>query len=400
MSDSYDIVYIGNFTADFNNAASSLVLNNARLLKECGYNVLLIGNTKNNIIEEDYFYTFKCIKIPFKKSFKDFIEEKTYIRTVLKKNINLSELKFLISYSSPMFSTFLFKIQNYIHLRNKSVKFISNIADLSSVAHGSYITRPFRYFERLLRYYYIRNNTDGIIVVTDFLKKHFSTFNKRIIVLPPLRNQENFKENIRFTNDDEIIFNYSGLPFPIDGRKVSKSAYKDRLDLLISYFFELKKKNITNFKFEIYGISKNQYLKVRPQDKDLLNLLSENIIFGGIKDHFFVKKKVHDSHFTINHRVSNQMTNAGFSTKFVESFAMNIPVINSLTGDVEKYLVNDQNGYIFSENDHKYNISLLSDLLTNFNSGKYYKLKQNINKEACFNINSYKSELNNFMSNL
>ena len=291
MSDSYDIVYIGNFTADFNNAASSLVLNNARLLKECGYNVLLIGNTKNNIIEEDYFYTFKCIKIPFKKSFKDFIEEKTYIRTVLKKNINLSELKFLISYSSPMFSTFLFKIQNYIHLRNKSVKFISNIADLSSVAHGSYITRPFRYFERLLRYYYIRNNTDGIIVVTDFLKKHFSTFNKRIIVLPPLRNQENFKENIRFTNDDEIIFNYSGLPFPIDGRKVSKSAYKDRLDLLISYFFELKKKNITNFKFEIYGISKNQYLKVRPQDKDLLNLLSENIIFGGIKDHFFVKKK-------------------------------------------------------------------------------------------------------------
>ena len=29
-----------------------------------------------------------------------------------------------------------------------------------------------------------------------------------------------------------------------------------------------------------------------------------------------------------------------------------------------------------------------------------YKLKQNINKGACFNIKSYKSELNNFMTNL
>ena len=190
------------------------------------------------------------------------------------------------------------------------------------------------------------------------------------------------------------------MPFPIDGRKVSKSAYKDRLDLLISYFYELKKKNINNFKFEIYGISMLQYLKVRPQDKNLLILLSDNIIFEGIKDHSYVKNKVNDCHFTINHRVSNQMTNAGFSTKFVESFAMNIPVINSLTGDVEKYLVNDKNGYIFSENNHKYNISLLSDLLTNFNSEKYYKLKQNINKGACFNIKSYKSELNNFMTNL
>ena len=400
MSVNYDIVYIGNFTASFNNAASSLVLNNAKLMKECGYSVLLVGNTNKKLVEEKDFFSFRCLKIPFNKSFKNFFEEKKQITFLLEKKVNINSLKFLISYSSPMFSTFLFKIQNYIQSRNKSVKFISNIADLSSVAHGSYFSRPFKYLERLLRYYYIRNNTDGVIVVSDFLKAHFYNVNKKILVLPPLRNQEPLKKFAVLENKNKVVFNYSGLPFPIDGRRVSKSGYKDRLDILIYYFFELKKKNITNFKFEIYGISKNQYLKVRPKDKNLISYLSNNIYFGGVIDHHQIKNKIYKSHFTINHRISNQMTNAGFSTKFVESFSMNVPVINSLTGDVKNYLVNEENGYILSEDNHTENILLLKNLLINFNFSRFIELKRNINKKAYFDVNNFKSKLKNFIINI
>ena len=55
---------------------------------------------------------------------------------------------------------------------------------------------------------------------------------------------------------------YAGTPFPIDGRRVSPSAYKDRVDLIIDLVYELIKKYEYKITLDIFGISKKQYTDV------------------------------------------------------------------------------------------------------------------------------------------
>ena len=184
---------------------------------------------------------------------------------------------------------------------------------------------------------------------------------------------------------------YAGVPFPLDGRKISNGCYKDRLDKVVEIFSRLESKY--DFIFDVYGISLDEYTKVIPQHKNILEK-SRCIHFHGkiskeMCDEMIVK---HD--FMVLLRDENRTSLAGFSTKVVDSISLGTPVILNPIGDVAEYLKDKYNSIFVS------NISLDTSLLEfesilSMKQSDIALLKNNCKKENPFYYRNFskKTEL-------
>jgi glycosyltransferase involved in cell wall biosynthesis len=172
---------------------------------------------------------------------------------------------------------------------------------------------------------YLNKKSDGIITVSSHLRNYYKSKSLPVIVVPPLVNLNKFKD----------------LKFDLDS-KITTSAYKDRLDIVIDSLYELKNKN---FIFNIYGISKIEYLKVIKKHQDVLDVLWDRVLFHGIVENSKVLSYIANSDFSILYRESNRLSNSGFPTKFVECISCGTPMITTFTSDLEQYITINRLGF-------------------------------------------------------
>ena len=171
---------------------------------------------------------------------------------------------------------------------------------------------------------------------------------------------------------------------------------KDRLDYIIDLFVELEKKQV-DFRFIIIGINQEDYLKCVPRHKEILKV-SHNIEFRGHENHTETMRQVALADFTINYRDKSRMTEAGMSTKIVESISVGTPVIINNTSDTFKYLEEGITGFEIKNNfnaDTK-KISTLCQL----SKKQREKLKCQCYESRIFAIETYVKRLENFLTDL
>ena len=341
------IVYIGDFDFINHNVQSHLVYSNGQIFENLGYEVHYIGMKRRHYKFES-FSDGNFYHLPDTLSIRGilfFYKVNDLIRKRLEEIDKTTKIAYVVVYQAPTFSPILYFIHSWC--KNHEIKFIANSADLPVFKHGSFFVSSIMYLNWSLMHSIIRRKADGIIAVSSYIDNYFKKKNRPSIVIPPLFDGTTPESVKNLRNIREFV--YAGSPFVVTGKKVTPQGMKDRLDFILTLFYELNKRK-ENFFFKIIGITIEEYLVSVPEHRKLLETLNGKVKFLGLLSHEKVIEQITHSDFMINYRDVNKMTLAGYSTKVVESVSLGTPVIVNDIGDTFRYLSNEM-GFILTGNE-------------------------------------------------
>ncbi len=396
------IYYIGAFDFHKQNAESQLVLSNGNILRELGYQVVFIGNSEAGSqaseVVEFSVDRFKAYSVRFDKSLKGLINWRRADRNI-KSILDTGHLvKAIIMYGTPTFAIQTVALQRWC--KKNRIAFIVNTVDIPSLAHGHLLERIIKRLDRLLRKITTKYRADGIIAVSTFIARHFSKGKKKpICIIPPLKDTHKYPAPAPTAHAGKVIV-YTGFPFPTDGRKVEESAYKDRLDYVIRLLYDVRTQHsYTDFTLHIYGCSKEQYLNVISEHRDLLEGYGDFVVFHGRVEREVAENALCGADFSIFLRKNSKMSNAGFPTKFVTSITCGTPVITTKTSDLEQYMVEGKYGFFLDLEQWDRSVAKAAACLR-MDSLKIQEMKAACHSSGIFDYRRYIDVMRGFLASL
>ncbi|PWJ70852.1 glycosyltransferase involved in cell wall biosynthesis [Ruminococcaceae bacterium R-25] len=398
------IIYVGDFDLRNENVQSFLVRSNANIFKSIGYEVAFIGiNTKvksfvglaeqdNICLDSDSSYLELPSTLNFLGLFKIY-KLKNLIINYLNEINKTKKIKYLISYQCPSYSILLNSIIKWCKLN--SVKYIVNCADLPTfdiqpIPRKYIMTANWSYLHKINK-----READGIIAVSKFIADYYHKDGRNHLILPPLFDEKGFTPRIE-ERTDTVSFVYAGTPFKTTGGVANVKGMKDRLDKVIDLFLELTEQNVP-YSFKIVGIQKSDYLTGVPRHADSLSRC-KSIEFLGRLSHTETLQIVSNSDYSINYRDENLMTQAGFSTKIVESISVGTPIVMNSISDTFEYIKEGVLGFMLS-GDSSSDVDLLKRLCRT-SKDKRKDTKQYCFDSGVFHFDKYTQVMRQFLESL
>ena len=237
----------------------------------------------------------------------------------------------------------------------------------------------------------LNKKADGVITISKFLDNYYKKTNMTVLI-PPL-SPFIYKE-LCLINDERKVIVYAGIPFRIGKKARNESDLKDRIDKIIILLCEAKDRG-ANFKLDIYGFTKNEYLFSLPLQSGFVNRLGDFVEFHGIKSNSEVVKEISKADFTILIRDVKRDTVAGFPTKVSESISCGTPVITNKTSDIDDYVIEEKNGFFIEDNSIEKIIQILK-----IDSYEVLKMKSKCLETNIFYYKFYLDKMANFLSRI
>lgn len=375
------IIYTGAFRFPNKDAASQRVLNNGKLLRDLGHDVIFFGweSAEKDLNDDDKFYQgfpYKSMDELDQQSLNIFDKIFKFINKGSKTLYKIKETKsvdLIIVYNSNYL--FLRKIQKYC--KKKNIKVVVDCTEWYESSHlpgGKYGLASLDNYYRMVRANVLIKN---IIVISSYLNNFYENRKCLTLLLPPLVDLNDEKWNVSRCNlvsfDKEINIIYAGDP-----------GNKDLLDGVIEAIGIVNKSPGKKINFNILGLSTDQLLKVLN-----FNILPKNVKCLGRVKMEQVPKIYSKSHFSILIRHNKRYAHAGFSTKFVESSISGIPVIANNTSDICNYLENKKSGFLL-DNCTVTEIVHVLEIIKNMTIGEYNNMS-NLTRENSRKFFSYKN---------
>lgn len=181
-------------------------------------------------------------------------------------------------------------------------------------------------------------NADVAIQISTLLTNYFKKHNVKTIMIPNLVDLRDKKWDCRRekVGGDNLKLAYAGIP----------DVGKDELATVIEAMALLPENLKRRTELHIWGPNQQQIETHMGDLKWLLQELSDNIFIYGRANQSEIPRLINGCHFTVLIRKPSLRSNAGFSTKMVESFAAGVPVMANLTGDIGSYLTDGVNGIV------------------------------------------------------
>ncbi len=375
------VVYFGGFRLPDKNAAAHRVVSNAKILVSLGYDVILVGHG-----DTDKLIQINCgiegitmYVQPYPTSTKEWINY-LFGAYLIKKMCTKYRATHLIMYNYPSFA----QIRLLFFLKKKKIKLIADVTEWYMHTKGKYIMRTVKQIDTYLRMNWVNHLNSGNIVISTYLQNKYEKVPS--LLLPPLIDltEEKWKPlYVEVNNNRPLEFIYAG----------QLGEVKDRLDILVRVLSEIKKKySYTDFRVNIVGITKEEYIKKFGVD------VYDFMLFHGRISHTEAISLVKKADFSIFFRDTNRVNTAGFPTKFVESITCGTPVITNRSSDIGYYLIPNRNGFIIEPNEEIISQKLEEVLAMSrieIDEMKKYCLHNNP-----FDIQHYVKEVEKFMNSL
>ena len=189
---------------------------------------------------------------------------------------------------------------------------------------------------------------------------------------------------------------YAGNPF--NAKSVDKQNIKDRLDYVVEMAVFAHEHGV-DFVLEIYGVTKNEYLKYFPEHKTILDLARKKICFRGVVPRSEVVDAIQKADFTIFMREVTRVTEAGFPTKFSESISYGTPVITNSMSNICNYLIEGKTGFAIDLVNKELRHNTLLRILQLENSDIEY-MKKYCLESRLFDYSNHINSVGTFLKNI
>lgn len=317
------IIYYGGFTLPDKSAAANRVVSNGKIFDSLGYNTVFIGAAPSDEAFDGLRPVEGCgnmFEQAHPKSSSEWIKHMfsvSHIDEIAEKYGNVERV---ILYNAPFFTLLRAKK----HFRKKNIKVCYDCTEWTKDTDGSFLKRVFKAFDEILIRNFAHKLADGMIVISRMMEEKYKSA-ENLLLLPPLVDTSDAIWHQKTEADEGIFeFCFAGIP---DGNKES-------LDKVVEAFLSLNRSDI---RLRIIGITAEEFRKIYPDCSAAENVQGK-IIFMGRLSHAETIKYVLGCGCYIFIRRSDRRNNAGFPTKFAESFTCGVPIITTDVSDVGTYI--------------------------------------------------------------
>ena len=397
------IVYIGDFDFRNENVQAHLVKNNGKIFNLLGYQTAYIGVNRDKISFEELVELPPVIlpdggiyyELPNTLNLSGTLKCPGVCRRIIQMLNNLKKeycIESIISYQSPTYAIAIKRVAKWC--RKNAVNYVVNCADLpifdlQSTLRKIVMKRNWNYLHRVNHRY-----ADGIIAVSRYIDEFYKKEGRPSIVVPPLFDEK--QSSFDGALNDIPTFLYAGIPFVVTGHEAAPEGMKDRLDLIVDRFLALSAESVS-YRFQIVGISKEDYLASVPRQREAL-MRENQIEFLGRKTHAETLFLIRQADFSINFRDENLMTKAGFSTKIVESISSGTPVVINDISDTFLYLKDGQDAFMLrgsAAEDHE-----ILKMLCALSAEERLARKKTLFSKKLFDLSNYTDVFASFFARL
>lgn len=328
--DNGTVVYYGGFALPDKSASANRVVSNGKLFSLLGLNTVFLGvsddeGSKITEIAKDMFVQ------PRAKSVRQWFNRMTDTAPVTELMKKYSDVKAVVLYNTPFLTLLRFKNA----LRRKNITLVYDCTEWTGDTDGGIVKRIFKKADEFFIRNFAASAADKMIVISSVMENKYKK-KASTLRLPPLVDTHDGIWHQETENDGGIFeFCFAGVP---DGKKES-------LDAVINAFAMLSEENT---RLRIVGVTREQMTELYPE----LNI-PQNVVFSGFVPHSQAVKYILSCDCYIFIRQSDRRNNAGFPTKFAESFTSGVPVITTDVSDVTGYILDISDGSILSSVDEK-----------------------------------------------
>lgn len=388
------ILYIGQFRLPNYDAAAARVLNIARSLRLAGHVVSFIS-WGGELREEDKGAdgTYRVDGFPYivtneldisgNKITKALGWVRRGNKTKALMREWLGQFDTVITYGGVLSCWLLwFCGRNKIHL-------VADLTEWNSYKEMSLLQRPWYFINMHLLLPRVKNK----ILISSFLNRSFEESHNIVVPATCDASEKKWYEGrekalIKARPYDGITLIYAGIP-----------ARKDALHYVIAAVNQVAKEG-GRIRFLILGCEKEEYLS-KNQDLFSRGYLDCGIQFLGKVSQNEVPAFYSLADFMVLLREQTRKSNAGFPTKFSESFISGTPVIANLTSDIGDYLIDGETGFVVDEPSEAAVYRVIHDKVLNLNREDISRMKQYVTTVAKrLEYHAYVDPLNAFISHL
>lgn len=357
------IIYYGGFTLPDKSASANRVVSNGKIFDKLGYKTVFIGASDDSFEGlrpvQGYDNMFEHAHPKTTKQWLMHMISVEHIESVIEKYDGVCKI---ILYNVPMFT--LLKAKKVFSKRNIEVCY--DCTEWTKDTDGSLPKRIFKAFDEILISNFAHKVADSMIAISSMMEKKYKSC-KKLLILPPLVDINNDIWHQQTENRNSIFeFCFAGIP---DGKKES-------LDKVVEAFCNINKKNTH---LRIIGITETDFNNIYPECFIPKNVRNK-ITFMGRLSHEETIKYVLGCNCYIFIRRSDRRNNAGFPTKFAESYTCGVPIITTDVSDVGEYIKKSGKG------------SLLKDMSTEcIAEAMLYQIDNKIQSKSLENTFHYES---------
>ncbi len=370
------IICTGGFILPDKNAAANRVVSNGKLFARLGMRTVFLGAAPSG----ERFNGIRPVN-----GCKDMFEQahpassREWLRHLFSTE-NLKELvsrfddvRMIILYNLPLIT--LLRVRKAF--KGSGIRIVSDCTEWTKDTDGSAPKKIFKAIDEFFIRKFLGKYSDGLIVISSLMEKSYCK-NPHLLRLPPLIDAEDGIWHQTPKRDSRFEFCFAGIP---DGKKESLGAVVQAFQNIGS----------ANSLLRIVGISKEEFCRFYPEVASCAD--KENIIFEGRVSHSEAIRFILGCDCYIFIRPSDRRNNAGFPTKFAESFTCGVPVITTDVSDVSKYLANESKGTLLKSTQPD---EIKKSMITRISAGK--RNTANLNKT--FHYANYIETAQNWLSKL
>lgn len=325
------IVYYGGFALPDKSASANRVVSNGKLFDAIGYKTVFLGSDYENsfvgikrLSDNMYLEAHPVSSKDWLKSIVSFNNLKAFIS-------NFQDVKMVLLYNVSFITLVLAKR----FFLKKGITVAYDCTEWTQFTEGSFLKKTFKFIDEFFIRKFAHKAADKMIVISSLMEKAYLS-KKKILRLPPLvdLNDDIWHQPIE-KNEEFFTFCFAGFP---DGNK-------DSLDKVVEAFQLL---DAENTKLNVVGVTKQDFEKLYPNT----NVPDEsNISFLGKQTHKDTIKYVLNSDCYIFIRTSDRRNNAGFPTKFAESFTCGCLIITTDVSDIKDFIAASSDSIVLNNTD-------------------------------------------------
>lgn len=344
-----EVILLGEFPFPTGSAASNNLRGHCLAIRQAGFSVGVLpnqaaGNTRD--IQPDGTYLFRGVQYwPLEHRKPQSLARKIFSRFAGRldpqiewlQGRDLSGVKGLIAYTGCQATVpFLSRLRKLC--RYQGIKLLSFVVEWHRPMDYE---GPFGILDAMdgeIQRRWVNRRIDCTLCISKYLQRYYEQRGGRSVLIPPLLDLAD--PAWRRSDPDRSIATWRPL------RLLFSGAYKrDRQDIILHAIQRLRKRGCP-VSVEYLGASRNDIMGLPGVSRQLVEDLGEGVVFHGHVPAELVYEIASSASFGILLRERARWSEACFPSKVPEFFALGVPLLCNLTGDLGDCLKDGHNGIV------------------------------------------------------